>query len=138
MIRKQDNGIFYFLIFMITICIAYGCKQIEYVYIPQTHVRDSIVTKTQHDSIYVKVKEYERNDTIYRDSLVYQYVLRNDTIRVSNIDSIPYPVEVPKYIERDLNTYQKTFIRLGWAFILAILAFIGWKAIKLYLKNKMT
>ena len=135
MIKKKDNGIFYLFILLVTIVIAYGCKQVEYVYVPRTQVRDSLITKVLHDSIFIKVKEYERNDTIYRDSLVYQYVFRNDTIRISNIDSIPYPIEVPKYIERDLNTYQKTFIRLGWAFILALLAFIGWKAIKLYLRK---
>ena len=135
MIKKKDNGIFYLFILLVTIVIAYGCKQVEYVYVPRTQVRDSLITKVLHDSIYIKVKEYERNDTIYHDSLVYKYVFRNDTIRVSNIDSIPYPVEVPKYIERDLNTYQKTFIRLGWAFLLALLAFIGWKAIKLYLRK---
>lgn len=135
MIRKKDNGIFYLFILLITIVIAYGCKQVEYVYVPRTQVRDSLITKVLHDSIFIKVKEYERNDTIYHDSLVYKYVFRNDTIRVSHIDSIPYPIEVPKYIERDLNTYQKTFIRLGWAFILALLAFIGWKVIKLYLRK---
>ena len=135
MIKKKDNDIFYLLILLVTIVIAYGCKQVEYVYVPRTQVRDSLITKVLHDSIFIKVKEYERNDTIYRDSLVYQYVFRNDTILISHIDSIPYPIEVPKYIERDLNTYQKTFIRLGWAFLLALLAFIGWKAIKLYLRK---
>ena len=135
MINKKDNGIFYLFILLITIVIAYGCKQVEYVYVPRTQVRDSLITKVLHDSIFIKVKEYERNDTIYHDSLVYKYVFRNDTIRISHIDSIPYPIEVHKYIERDLNTYQKTFIRLGWAFILALLAFIGWKAIKLYLRK---
>ena len=135
MIKKKDNGIFYLFILLVTIVIAYGCKQVEYVYVPRMQVRDSLITKVLHDSIFIKVKEYERNDTIYHDSLVYKYVFRNDTIRISHIDSIPDPIEVPKYIERDLNTYQKTFIRLGWAFILALLAFIGWKAIKLYLRK---
>ena len=135
MINKKDNGIFYLFILLVTIVIAYGCKQVEYVYVPRTQVRDSLITKVLHDSIFIKVKEYERNDTIYHDSLVYKYVFRNDTILISQIDSIPYPIEVPKYIERDLNTYQKTFIRLGWAFILALLAFLGWKAIKLYLRK---
>lgn len=135
MIKKKDNGIFYLFILLVTIVIAYGCKQVEYVYVPRTQVRDSLITKVLHDSIFIKVKEYERNDTIYHDSLVYKYVFRNDTICISHIDSIPYPIEVPKYIERDLNTYQKTFIRLGWAFILALLVFIGWKAIKLYLRK---
>lgn len=112
-----------------------GCRQTEYVYIPKVQIRDSITTKTLHDSIYIKVKEYERNDTIYRDSLVYQFVFRSDTINVSVTDSIPYPVEVPKYVERELNAYQKTFIKLGWAFLIVIIGLIGYKVIKLYLKR---
>lgn len=126
---------FYILLFVFAIAVGYGCKQTKYVYIPQVQTRDSIVTKIEYDSIYIKVKEHSRNDTIYRDSIVYKLVLRSDTISKEIIDSIPYPVEVPKYIEKDLNTYQKTFIKLGWAFILAVLAFLGWKAIKLYLRK---
>ena len=64
MIKKKDNGIFYLFILLVTIVIAYGCKQVEYVYVPRTQVRDSLITKVLHDSIFIKVKEYERNDTI--------------------------------------------------------------------------
>ena len=116
-----------------------SCKKIEYVYIPkvQTLTRDSIVTKTQHDSIYIKVTEKQKNDTIYRDSIVYNFVFRNDTIRTTRTDSIPYPVEVPKYIEKKLNGYQRTMISLGWTFILLIIGYIGYKGLKFYLTKKL-
>ena len=116
-----------------------SCKKIEYVYIPkvQTLTRDSIVTKLQHDSIFIKVTEKQKNDTIYRDSIVYNFVFRNDTIRTTRTDSIPYPVEVPKYIEKKLNGYQRTMIGFGWVLILAVVGFIGYKGLKFYLTKKL-
>ena len=129
------------VVFLILIaCLAFvGCKKIEYVYIPkvQTLTRDSIVTKLQHDSIFIKVTEKQKNDTIYRDSIVYNFVFRNDTIRTNHTDSIPYPVEVPKYIEKKLNSYQRTMIGLGWVLILAVIGYVGYKGLKFYLTKKL-
>ena len=116
-----------------------SCKKIEYVYVPkvQTLTRDSIVTKLHHDSIFIKVTEKQKNDTIYRDSIVYNFVFRNDTIRTNRTDSIPYPVEVEKLIEKKLNGYQRTMIGFGWTFILLIIGYIGYKGVKFYLTKKL-
>ena len=126
------------LILIACLCFV-GCKKIEYVYVPkvQTLTRDSIVTKLQHDSIFIKVTEKQKNDTIYRDSIVYNYVFRNDTIKVNRTDSIPYPVEVERLVEKKLNGYQRTMISLGWVFILAVVGFIGYKGVKFYLTKKI-
>ena len=119
-------------------CLALvGCKKIEYVTVPQLQIRDSIVTKLHHDSIYIKVTEKQKNDTVYRDSIVYNFVFRNDTIRVNRTDSIPYPVEVEKLIEKKLNGYQRIMISLGWVLILAVVGFIGYKGLKFYLTKKL-
>ena len=114
-----------------------GCKKIEYVYVPKVQVKDSIVTKLHHDSIFIKVTEKQKNDTIYRDSIVYNFVFRNDTIKVNRTDSIPYPVEVEKLIERKLNGYQRTMISLGWVLILSIIGYVGYKGLKFYLTKKL-
>ena len=124
------------LILIACLCLV-GCKKIEYVYVPKVQVRDSIVTRLQHDSIFIKVTEKQKNDTIYRDSIVYNYVFRNDTIRTTKTDSIPYPVEVPKYIERKLNGYQRTMISLGWILILAVIGYAGYRGLKFYLTKKL-
>ena len=126
--------------FILFACLALvSCKKIEYVYIPkvQTLTRDSIVTKMHHDSIFIKVTEKQKNDTIYRDSIVYNFVFRNDTIRTTKTDSIPYPVEVEKLVEKKLNGYQRTMIGFGWVFILAVVGFIGYKGLKFYLTKKL-
>ena len=129
------------ILFLILIEVLFlvSCKKIEYVYIPkvQTLTRDSIVTKLHHDSIFIKVTEKQKNDTIYRDSIVYNFVFRNDTIKVNRTDSIPYPVEVEKLIEKKLNGYQRTMIGFGWVLILAVVGFIGYKGLKFYLTKKL-
>ena len=125
-----------FLILIACLCLV-GCKKIEYVYVPKVQIRDSIVTKMHHDSIFIKVTEKQKNDTIYRDSIVYNFVFRGDTIRTTKTDSIPYPIEVPKYIEKKLNGYQRTMIGLGWTLILLIIGYIGYRGIKFYLTKKL-
>lgn len=127
-----------FLILIETLFLV-GCKKIEYVYVPkvQTLTRDSIVTKLHHDSIFIKVTEKQKNDTIYRDSIVYNFVFRNDTIKINHTDSIPYPVEVEKLVEKKLNGYQRTMIGLGWVLILSVVGFIGYKGLKFYLTKKL-
>lgn len=129
------------IIFLILIaCLALvGCKKIEYVYVPkvQTLTRDSIVTKLHHDSIYIKVTEKQKNDTIYRDSIVYNFVFRNDTIKINRTDSIPYPVEVERLVEKKLNGYQRTMISLGWILILVVVGYAGYKGLKFYLTKKL-
>ena len=128
------------ILFILVVCLVLvGCKKIEYVYVPkvQTLTRDSIVTKLHHDSIFIKVTEKQKNDTIYRDSIVYNFVFRNDTIRTTKTDSIPYPVEVEKLVEKKLNGYQRTMISLGWMLILAVVGYAGYKGLKFYLTKKL-
>ena len=127
------------IVFLLIIaCLALvGCKKIEYVSVPQLQIRDSIVTKTHHDSIFIKVTEKQKNDTIYRDSIVYNFVFRNDTIKINRTDSIPYPVEVEKLVEKKLNGYQRTMINLGWVFILAVIGYAGYRGVKFYLTKKL-
>ena len=124
------------LILIACLCLV-GCKKIEYVYIPKVQIRDSIVTKMQHDSIFIKVTEKQKNDTIYRDSIVYNFVFRNDTIKVNRTDSIPYPVEVEKLVEKKLNGYQRTMIGFGWTLILLVVGYVGYKGVKFYLTKKL-
>lgn len=125
------------LLILIEALFLVGCKKIEYVSVPQVQIRDSIVTKMHHDSIFIKVTEKQKNDTIYKDSIVYNYVFRNDTIRINRTDSIPYPVEVEKLIEKKLNGYQRTMIGLGWVLILSVVGYAGYKGLKFYLTKKI-
>lgn len=112
-----------------------SCKQIQYVPMIEYKTDSVYVEKIKYDSIEIKVKEYSRQDTIYRDSVVVRYKHRVDTIRQVDRDSIPYPVEVVKEVKAPLNWYEKTMIRLGWCLIALVVAIVGWKVAKWYFKR---
>ena len=78
--------------------------------------RDSIY---QRDSIYIIVK----GDTVFKYQYKYSYrdKLVRDTVAVVRLDSIAYPVEVPKYVERKLSWWQTTLL---WSGVLAWLLII--------------
>ena len=78
--------------------------------------RDSIY---QRDSIYIIVK----GDTVFKYQYKYFYrdKLVRDTVAVVRLDSIPYPVEVSKYVERKLSWWQTTLL---WSGVLAWLLII--------------
>jgi hypothetical protein len=112
-----------------------SCKQIQYVPVIKYKTDSVYVEKIKYDSIEIKVKEYSRQDTVYRDSVVVRYQHRVDTIYKVDRDSIPYPVEVVKEVKAPLNLYEKTMIRLGWALIALVVAIVGWKVAKWYFKR---
>ena len=88
------------------ICSLGSCKHIEYVAVPEYHTDTLYVSKTQHDSIYVKdsiyVHEWSKGDTVYIEQLRWQTKwrdrVRTDTVYKSHTDSVrvPYPVEIIK------------------------------------------
>lgn len=125
------------LIIMIVFLLS-SCKTIEYVPVEKVVTKDSLIVKKEIDSVYVKVKEFVNGDTIYRDSIVFRYILRCDTFYVHTTDSVEVlkEVEVVKEVEKKLNSYQKTMMRLGWLLIIALVAFGIWKFIKWYIKIK--
>jgi hypothetical protein len=124
------------VILLISIFILFvGCKTIEYVPVEKVVTKDSIITKTEYVNKETKVKEYVAGDTVYHDSIVFCTILRCDTIYSHSVDSIPYPVEVVKEVERSLNGYEKTMIRLGWCLIALLVGIVGWKVAKWYFKR---
>jgi hypothetical protein len=88
---------------------ATGCKSVK-------SVKPVIVEKTKIeyrdrlrvDSIYNRdtVQIYGRNDTIFKDVIRWRERFRIDTVSVVKIDSIPYPVEVIKEVNK-LTKWQR-------------------------------
>lgn len=126
-------------ILLIALCIIAFCSCSRVQYVPQIEYQtDSVfVEKIKIDSVHIKVKEYINGDTFIRDSIVFRYIFSTDTIYIHNIDSVPYPVPVVKEVERSLNGYEKTMIRLGWCLIALVVAIVGWKVAKRYVKIKV-
>ena len=122
----------------------FSCRT-QYVVMPSSHTRDSthLSVYTRADSIreYVsdsmsirfgKVSSAGGNgipDTVYIDRWHTAYRDRwhtlnhTDTIRVTRRDSIPYPVEFPKYI-RQRNRYDRATSCGFWLLLIAILLFL--------------
>ena len=113
-----------------------SCKQIQYIPVEKIVTKDSIITKTEYVNKETKVKEYVAGDTVYRDSIVFHSVLRCDTLYVHTNDTttVVKEIEVIKEVERSLNWYEKTMIRLGWALIALLVGVVGWKVAKWYFK----
>ena len=133
---KKDELTLYILgLIIMVIFLLSSCTTIKYVPVEKIITKDSLVIQKDYDSIYIKVKEVVAGDTVYRDSIEFRYVYRSDTIREVIRDSIPYPVPVDREVERSLNWYEKTMIRLGWCFVALLVGILGGKVLKWYFKR---
>ena len=115
------------IIYIISACIIAlifcGCTTTRY--IPVETVRDVYhnTTDTIRDSIShtVYVNQYVKGDTIYNDRVEYLYKDRwrvRDSIVILR-DSVAYPVEVIKYVEKPVTPWHNYLIIS--ALVLAVL-----------------
>ena len=127
--KDRIGIIIFFVTLMLVMSIVCSCtttKTVERVKRDSVYVdrlkRDSIY---QRDSIYMLIK----GDTVYKYEYKYLYrdKLLRDTISISKTDSIPYPVEVPKYVDKKLSWWQSTLLYTGAiAWIVAIIGLAYW------------
>ena len=132
------GAIFYIaaLVVGMLICLLFGsCKSVEYVFVPQTHTDTLIVTKVQHDSIYINDSTVitEKGDTVTIEKWHTKYVEKqiHDTTYVSKTDTIPKPYPVEKEVPAELTWWQKTRLHIAnillWALIIVGIAWIAKK-----------
>ena len=127
--KDRIGIIVFFVTLMLVMSIVCSCtttKTVERVKRDSVYVdrlkRDSIY---QRDSIYMLIK----GDTVYKYEYKYRYrdKLLRDTISISKTDSIPYQVEVPKYVDKKLSWWQSTLLYTGAiAWIVAIIGLAYW------------
>ena len=127
--KDRIGVIIFFVTLMLVMSVVCSCtttKTVERVKRDSVYVdrlkRDSIY---QRDSIYMLIK----GDTVYKYEYKYLYrdKLLRDTISISKTDSIPYPVEVPKYVDKKLSWWQSTLLYTGAiAWIVAIIGLAYW------------
>lgn len=135
--NENDWTLYILGLIIMVIFLLSSCKQIQYVPVEKIVTKDSIITKTEYVNKETKVKEYVAGDTVYRDSIVFCTILHSDTFYVYTNDTttVVKEVEVIKEVERSLNKYEKTMIRLGWCLIALLVAICGWKVLKWYFKR---
>ena len=134
------GAIFYIaaLVVGMLICLLFGsCKSVEYVFVPQTHTDTLIVTKVQHDSIYINDSTVitEKGDTVTIEKWHTKYVEKqvHDTTYVSKTDTIPKPYPVEKEVPAELTWWQQTRLHIANILLWALLIVCGWWFVKKFI-----
>ena len=119
------------LLAILVVFLLTGCKT-ETVLVPVEKVKTEYRDRLRVDSVYNRdtVNIYERGDTVYLQTIKWRERFKFDTVSVVRVDSIPYPVEVVREINK-LTKWQK--FRLN---ALNILVFII--AAYLFIKIKLS
>lgn len=124
-----------------------GCKTLPPAVVPQVHneytghnadntskehdhltVRDSIIYRWQHDTLYV-----DRWHTEFRDRWKHDSIHIHDSIHVQ--DSIPYPVYFEKPVPYK-SGYTKFTSWFFWIVVIVILLRLAWWAGKKYIQSQ--
>ena len=121
--RDRIGIIIFFVTLMLIMSAVCSCSTPR---VGERIVRDSVyIDRLKRDSIYQRDSIYiiVKGDTVFKYQYKYSYrdKLVRDTVAVVRRDSIPYPVEVPKYVERKLSWWQTTLL---WSGVLAWLLII--------------
>ena len=129
--RDRIGIIFFFVLLMLVMSAVCSCSTPR---VGERIVRDSVyIDRLKRDSIYQRDSIYiiVKGDTVFKYQYKYSYrdKLVRDTVAVVRLDSIPYPVEVPKYVDRKLSWWQTTLLWSGvlaWLLIILILWLNGY------------
>ena len=124
--RDRIGIIFFFVLLMLVMSAVCSCSTPR---IGERIVRDSVyIDRLKRDSIYQRDSIYiiVKGDTVFKYQYKYSYrdKLARDTVAIVRRDSIPYPVEVSKYVERKLSWWQTILLWSGvlaWLLIILIL-----------------
>ena len=121
--KDRIGVIFFFVLLMLVMSAVCSCSTPR---VGERIVRDSVyIDRLKRDSIYQRDSIYiiVKGDTVFKYQYKYSYrdKLVRDTVAVVKRDSIPYPVEVPTYVERKLSWWQTTLL---WSGVLAWLLII--------------
>lgn len=114
------------LLAILVVFLLTGCKT-KTVLVPVKETKIEYLDRLRIDSIYNRdtVLIYGRNDTIFKDVIKWRERFRVDTVSVVRIDSIPYPVEVIKEVNK-LTKWQRwrlTLLNIIGGLIAAYIAF---------------
>lgn len=111
-----------------------GCRT-QYVALPEIHTlyhhaTDLRVDSTSRDRWH---EVFTRGDTVFvHDSIDrWHYRFINTTDTVHQTDSVPYPVEVPKYI-RQRNLYDRATSAGFWILLVGFILFISVRILMRY------
>ena len=119
------------IIILLVLLMLTGCTTTKYVTVPEYHTDTMMVTKQQRDSVWLhdSIRVTEKGDTVRIEKWHTKYVEKqvHDTVYQSKRDSIPYPVEVIKEVQRPLTKTQIVMMIVGFVCTFLVIAYMGRK-----------
>jgi hypothetical protein len=125
LLRKKIRLVWTVILLVILIVfLLTGCKT-ETVLVPVEKVKIEYRDRLRIDSVYNRdtVNIYERSDTVYLQTIKWRERFKFDTVIVVRTDSIPYPVEVVREINK-LTKWQKFRLNALNILVLIIAAYL--------------
>ena len=123
----------WFVLTLLASCLMVGCKTHQQVVV-ETRIDTLLITKQQRDSIWLhdSIHVKDKGDTLLIEKWHTKYIEKmvHDTIYRSSVDSIPVPVTVTEYVERDLTWWQETKMHMGVCMMLLMGGFVLYLIIK--------
>ena len=104
-----------------------GCKT-KTVLVPVDRIKIEYRDRLRIDSVYNRdtVNIYKRGDTVYLQTIKWRERFKFDTVSVVRVDSIPYPVEVIKEVNK-LTKWQRWRLNALNIIALIIAAYVAIK-----------
>ncbi len=101
-----------------------GCKT-KTVLVPVDRVKIEYRDRLRVDSVYNRdtVNIYEKNDTVYLHTIKWRERFKFDTVSVVRTDSVPYPVEVIREVNK-LTKWQRWRLNALNVIAIIIVAYI--------------
>ena len=100
-------------------------------YIPIESIKTEYRDKYIRDSIFQKelVRIYQKGDTVFKDSIVYEYKnkLVKDTVNITDTIRVPYPVKGDTIEVNKLKWYQEACIWFTSLVLIALALYLGVK-----------
>ncbi len=133
---KQHKKNYHSVLILLTfICLFLsGCKSTQYVPVPVEAVKIEYIDRQHRDSIHITDLVYIRakGDTVwltrwraeYKDRLIRDSVILRDSIPV------PYPVEVVREVEKELNWFDRLRLWLGNVLLIGMAGYTFGRIIK--------
>ena len=131
---KKSERIYIFIcliiLFIGLVGLFSGCKS-KTLYVPVESVKTEYRDKLIRDSIFQKelVRIYQKGDTIFKDSIVYEYKNKfvKDTVNLTDTIRVPYPVKGDTIEVNKLNWYQEACIWFTSLILVALALYLGIK-----------
>lgn len=126
--KKLTYRVIIGLLLLLLTTTFFGCGKTVYVPVENTRVeyRDKMLYDSIHivDSIYVK----DKGDTIWLTKWRTEYRdrVKTDSVIIRDSIQVPYPVEVIKQVEKELNWWQQFRMYLGNVCLIIIGGWLAW------------